>query len=74
MNDDARCRLYLITPPRVEPASFVETLAIALDAERLIHANAHHMAVTAEPFAAVAARITAAGGGPVIARRRLTPE
>ena len=32
MNDDARCRLYLITPPRVEPASFVETLAIALDA------------------------------------------
>ena len=32
MNDDARCRLYLITPPRVEPASFAETLAIALDA------------------------------------------
>lgn len=32
MNDEARCRLYLITPPRIEPASFAETLAIALDA------------------------------------------
>jgi thiamine-phosphate pyrophosphorylase len=26
------CRLYLITPPKIEPASFAETLAIALDA------------------------------------------
>ena len=26
------CRLYLITPPKLEPASFAETLAIALDA------------------------------------------
>ena len=32
MNDDARCRLYLITPPRIEAASFAETLALALDA------------------------------------------
>jgi cell wall-associated NlpC family hydrolase len=47
---------------------------IMRDRDTLIHANAYHMAVTAEPFAAVAARITAAGGGPVIARRRLTPE
>jgi thiamine-phosphate pyrophosphorylase len=31
LNDDARCRLYLITPPRIEPASFAETLAVALD-------------------------------------------
>ena len=26
------CRLYLITPPKLEPTSFAETLAIALDA------------------------------------------
>ncbi len=26
------CRLYLITPPRIEPAAFAETLATALDA------------------------------------------
>lgn len=32
MNDDARCRLYLITPPRIDPASFAETMARALDA------------------------------------------
>lgn len=30
MQDDP-CRLYLITPPRIEPASFAETLAAALD-------------------------------------------
>jgi thiamine-phosphate pyrophosphorylase len=28
----ARCRLYLITPPRIEPKSFAETLKRALDA------------------------------------------
>ena len=32
MNDDARCRLYLITPPRIDPASFAETMTRALDA------------------------------------------
>jgi thiamine-phosphate pyrophosphorylase len=32
LNRDARCRLYLITPPRIEPASFADRLAIALDA------------------------------------------
>jgi thiamine-phosphate pyrophosphorylase len=30
MQDDP-CRLYLITPPKIEPASFAETLAAALD-------------------------------------------
>jgi thiamine-phosphate pyrophosphorylase len=29
---EARCRLYLITPPRIEPKSFAETLKRALDA------------------------------------------
>ena len=31
MQED-RCRLYLITPPRIEPAAFAEALAAALDA------------------------------------------
>ena len=37
----------------------------------LLHANGHHMAVAAEPFLPAAARIEAAGGGPVTMRRRL---
>lgn len=36
----------------------------------VIHANAHHMAVSEEPLAAVIARIEASGGGPVTCRRR----
>lgn len=30
--DDATCRLYLITPPRLDPQGFRDTLAAALDA------------------------------------------
>jgi cell wall-associated NlpC family hydrolase len=45
-------------------------VGLMADAETLIHANAHHMAVAREPLAAAAARIAAAGGGPVTARRR----
>jgi cell wall-associated NlpC family hydrolase len=37
----------------------------------LLHANGHHMAVALEPFAPAAARIAAAGGGPVTALRRI---
>lgn len=33
MNAQDRCRLYLITPPRFEPAAFGESLAQALDAD-----------------------------------------
>jgi thiamine-phosphate pyrophosphorylase len=29
-NDDARCRLYLITPPRIDPEAFADPLAEAL--------------------------------------------
>jgi cell wall-associated NlpC family hydrolase len=47
-------------------------VALAVDGETLIHANAHHMAVAYEPFAAAARRIEAQGGGPVTSRRRLT--
>ena len=48
-------------------------VGILRDPETLVHANAHHMAVVAEPFAPAAARIEAAGGGPVTARRRIAP-
>lgn len=46
-------------------------VAMAVDGETLIHANAHHMAVAYEPVAAAIARIEAQGGGRVTARRRL---
>ncbi len=46
-------------------------VGMMLDAERLIHANAHHMAVAIEPVAEAAARIRAAGGGQPTAFRRL---
>ena len=41
------------------------------DGTTLLHANAHHMAVVAEPLAEAAARIAGAGGGGVTARQRL---
>ena len=44
-------------------------VAMALDAERIIHANAHHMMVAVEPLREAVARI-AATGGEVIAVRR----
>jgi hypothetical protein len=42
-----------------------------LDEARLIHANAHHMAVAVEPLDEAIARITARGGGEPTAMRRL---
>ena len=45
-------------------------VAILLDAETILHANAHHMAVTAEPLAEAIARIEAAGSGGVTGWRR----
>lgn len=47
-------------------------VAMVVDRETLIHANAHHMAVVREPAAQAIARIMQQGGGPVIARRRAT--
>jgi cell wall-associated NlpC family hydrolase len=46
-------------------------VGIATGQGGLIHANAHHMAVTEEPLAAVIARIEAAGGGPVTGMKRV---
>lgn len=44
-----------------------------VDAETLLHANAHHMAVAYEPLEAARLRIEAQGGGVVTARKRIAP-
>ncbi len=41
------------------------------DAETLLHANAFHMAVAAEPLAAVVSRVMGSGGGAIVTQRRL---
>jgi hypothetical protein len=46
-------------------------VAMMVEAETLIHANAHHMAVAYEPLAQAILRIEAQGDGPVIAHRRV---
>lgn len=46
-------------------------VAMVVDTDRLIHANAHHMAVAYEGIEDAVARIEAQGDGPVIARRRM---
>jgi hypothetical protein len=45
-------------------------IGVMLDAERLLHANAHHMATAIEPVKVAAERI-AATAGPVTHVRRL---
>ena len=50
---------------------WTEHVGMMLDGRRLIHANAHHMAVAVEPLARVRARMVANGGGEPIAYRRL---
>jgi NlpC/P60 family/Bacterial dipeptidyl-peptidase Sh3 domain len=46
-------------------------VAMVVDDTRLIHANAHHMAVAYEGIDEAITRIEAQGDGPVLARRRL---
>lgn len=48
-------------------------IGMMLDGHRLIHANAHHMAVAIEALETAAARIAAAGTGQPTAYRRLDP-
>jgi hypothetical protein len=48
-------------------------VGMMLDGDRLIHANGHFMAVTAEPLAEASARIAAQGAGDPIAYRRISP-
>lgn len=45
-------------------------VAMALDGQNIIHANAHHMAVAIEPFDVASARIATSGGGDVTSLRR----
>jgi cell wall-associated NlpC family hydrolase len=47
-------------------------VGMMLDGRRLVHANAHNMAVTVEPLARTRTRIAASGGGEPIAYRRLS--
>jgi cell wall-associated NlpC family hydrolase len=46
-------------------------VAMGLDAERIVHANAWHMAVAAEPLEAAIERIKAGGAGEPTAHRRV---
>ncbi len=46
-------------------------VALAVSDTRLIHANAHHMAVAHEPITDALARIEAQGDGPLLAHKRL---
>lgn len=48
-------------------------VAMVADATRILHANAHHMAVAYEDTEAAIARIAAQGDGEVLARRRVRP-
>lgn len=59
-----------VSPERGDLFFWKGHVAIAVDGETLIHANAHHMAVAYEPIATAIARIAAQGGGPVTSRRR----
>lgn len=49
-------------------------VGIMCNGETLLHANAHHMAVVAEPLEIAEKRIAEAGGGPLRARKRIFPE
>lgn len=48
-------------------------VGLMVDEERLIHANAHWMAVTVEPLSDVTARLKPDHDRPILSRRRLTP-
>jgi cell wall-associated NlpC family hydrolase len=45
-------------------------VGVMIDHERLLHANAFHMAVAVEPLAAAVARIKSSGSGELVALRR----
>lgn len=47
-------------------------VAIMVDAEVLLHANAHHMACVYEPFAAARTRVKAQGDGDILACKRIS--
>jgi cell wall-associated NlpC family hydrolase len=60
----------MTAPPRRGEAWFWRGhVGLLVAPDRMIHANAHAMAVAIEPLAAAIDRIAQAGGGPVIGRR-----
>ena len=58
------------TPRRGDLLYMPGHVAIALDAERVVHANAFHMLVTVEPLADLVARVEAESGRGLTAIRR----
>lgn len=59
------------TPERGDLLFWKGHVAWVADAQTLLHANAHHMAVTYEPLVPAIARIEAQGDGPVTTHRRI---
>lgn len=57
---------------RGDIVSFPGHVGLMVDEERLIHANAHWMAVVIEPLADVVARLKPNHDRPILSRRRLT--
>ena len=49
-------------------------VGVMLDGLRLLHANAHHMAVVIEDLTVAITRIADAGGGEISRRARLDPD
>lgn len=74
-DSDQQARLGAPAPPdalrRGDLVFWRGHVGMMIDADRLLHANAHHMAVAIEPLAEAAARIAASGGGEPTAFRRL---
>ena len=67
MSEIANAALFLLSPA----SSFTTGAVLPVDGGRLLHANAHHMAVAIEPLAGAVERIRAAGAGEPTAYRRL---
>lgn len=60
-----------VQPQRGDLLFWKGHVAWVVDAQTLLHANVHHMAVAYEPLRAAIERIAAQGDGPVTARKRL---
>lgn len=63
-NEVPRCNDLMFWPGHV---------AMVVNADTLLHANAHHMAVAYEPLQQAVARIAAQGDGPFLAHKRVLP-
>lgn len=59
------------TPQRGDLVFWKGHVAMMVDTETMIHANAHHMACVYEPLTQATIRIAAQGDGPVLVRKRL---